>query len=128
MDEASTIELHLEVDGSANSEPVLSDETWAGSGSYAGIEIRLIAREEGHGFGLSEFITIAISIASGASSQLVAEAVKEAVSRLIIRVRGRSVEGDGSQEGIAGVVEDERTQASSIQDEENRPADRAAGQ
>lgn len=70
--------------------------------------VELEGGEPGHGFGLSEVVTIAITIGSGVSSQLAADAVRSGVQRVIRRARVRSLHSDGSREGLAELIETER--------------------
>jgi len=76
--------------------------------SRCGVAVHIEKSEDGHGFGVSEIITIGVAVASGVASDLVASAITEATNGVIRRVRSRRGRSDGSVEGIAGLVDDER--------------------
>ncbi|MFF7759001.1 hypothetical protein [Streptomyces griseorubiginosus] len=73
-----------------------------------GIAVKVIAAEEGHGFGVSEIVTIALAIAGSAASDLVASAIKEGTKGVIRRARARTSRSDGSVEGLAELIDSER--------------------
>ncbi|WP_165949792.1 hypothetical protein [Micromonospora sp. KC207] len=101
--------LELEVDSTPYAETTLFREgVWVGDGPMESITIRLDGREPGHGFGISELVTIVVSVGAGAASNLVADAVRAAAGRIIRSVRGRRSVGDGSREGLEDVIEAER--------------------
>jgi hypothetical protein len=73
-----------------------------------GVILRLEGAEEGHGFGVSEVVTIAVTVATGTTSSLAAAAIKEATKGVIRRARTKKHRSDGSDEGIADLIENER--------------------
>ncbi|UWZ34543.1 hypothetical protein Drose_25375 [Dactylosporangium roseum] len=104
-----SIVLELEVDSTPHAETTLFREgSWVGDGPLESITIRLDGREPGHGFGISEIVTIVVSIGASAASDLVADAVRASVGRIIRSVRGRRSVGDGSRDGLEDVIEAER--------------------
>ncbi|WP_143532472.1 hypothetical protein [Saccharothrix sp. ALI-22-I] len=69
--------------------------------------------KEGHGFGLAEVLTIAVSVGAGVASDLIASSIKSSVKAVIRRVKGRGGDdGDGTIDGMTRVVESERKQKS----------------
>ncbi|WP_426509105.1 hypothetical protein ACPPVO_00375 [Dactylosporangium sp. McL0621] len=101
------IELELELESSRRPDSPLSSGAWIGHDRYEGIEITVNGREDGHGFGFSEIVTIAMSVASGVTIDLLSDAIRTAAGGAIRKVRGRRRRSDGSAEGVAGVLQDE---------------------
>ncbi|MBY8882640.1 hypothetical protein [Actinacidiphila acidipaludis] len=122
---ATTVRLELELEGTDAHLLFADGDTWLGSGPYAGVTVRLLEREEGHGFGLSIVVTVLVSIGVNVASNVVADAVRSAAGRLVIRARGRHGASDGSAEGLEGLVEDERDAAEA--DRTAVPEDLSAG-
>jgi hypothetical protein len=111
-----TIELEVDAgreDGSATPGPL-----WRGGDGDEAIGVDLAAAEAGHGFGLSEVITIVVSVGAGAASDLAADAIRTAVKKVIRRSRAGSRHSDGSREGLTDLVEGERSHPPA-----KRPAD-----
>jgi hypothetical protein len=107
--DAQSVTLELEVDGASSNETTLFREgRWVGEGSFESISVTLGSREEGHGFGLSEVVSVVVVIGVGVASNLAADAVRAAVGRVIHSVRGRRQIGDGSPDGLRGVIEADR--------------------
>ncbi|MGN2638285.1 hypothetical protein ACTD5D_19240 [Nocardia takedensis] len=101
--------LRLEIDGAPGPETTLFEQReWIGEGRFEAIAITLTGEEDGHGFGVSEIVTIAIAIPVGVATNLVTDAVREAVGRVIRSVTGRTRSGDGSREGLNGVIDSDR--------------------
>jgi hypothetical protein len=64
--------------------------------------------EAGHGFGLSEVVTVVVTISTGVASDVVAGALREALGKVIRRAKGKTSRGDGSIEGLSDLVAKER--------------------
>lgn len=82
-----------------------------------GIVVQVVASEEGHGFGVSEIVTIALAVGTGVTSDVVASSIKAAAKGVIRRARSRKSRSDGSVEGMTDLIERERRPA------ETDPAD-----
>jgi hypothetical protein len=81
------------------------------------IVVQVVASEEGHGFGVSEIVTIALAVGTGVTSDVVASSIKAAAKGVIRRARTRKSRSDGSIEGMTDLIERERRPA------ETDPAD-----
>lgn len=104
-----TITLELEIDGSPGPEtPLFEHKLWTGEGRFDAITITLDNEEDGHGFGVSDIVTIAVSIPVGVATTLVTDAVRTAVGRVIRSVKGRTRAGDGSRRGLDDVIDSDR--------------------
>ncbi|MCX5115403.1 hypothetical protein OOK13_44685 [Streptomyces sp. NBC_00378] len=84
-----------------------------------GISLKVVAVEEGHGFGVSEIVTIALSIAGGVASDVIASSLKSATRGVIRRVRSRRSRSDGSIEGITELIDRERREPPQTDSERN---------
>lgn len=102
-----TIELEIDVgdDGPLRIQPGVP---WRSAEDTEAIVVELAETEVGHGFGLSEALTIVVSVGVGTSSQLVADAIRTAIGKVIRRSKTRSRQTDGSREGLTKLIEDER--------------------
>jgi hypothetical protein len=122
-DEPDVITIELEVDSIDDGDRsrmrpgVLSR---VGEGADA-IVIELAQTEVGHGFGLSEVVTIVVSIGVGASSDIVADAIRAAIGKVIRRSKAGSRHSDGSREGLTELIEGERSCSSSKSVEASSP-------
>lgn len=104
-----TVTLELEIDPAVPGTPgdqlidvnseVLSENN---------IVVHVDKTEDGHGFGVSEIITISVTVAAGTTSSLLASAIKEATRGVVRRVRTRKRRSDGSSEEIAELIDEER--------------------
>ncbi|WP_109524840.1 MULTISPECIES: hypothetical protein [Nocardia] len=104
-----TFTLELEIDGAPGAETALFEQRgWVGEGRFEAISISLDSEEDGHGFGVSEIVTIIVSIPAGVATSLVTDAVRTAVGRVIRSVKGRTRHGEGSREGLNDVIDSER--------------------
>jgi hypothetical protein len=101
--DAARILLDLELDG-PDPFPAEPGHRW----EAGAVSVELVRTETGHGFGLSECVTVLVSIAAGASSDLAADAVRTAVKRVVRRARTDRRSGDGSREGLTDLIEAER--------------------
>jgi hypothetical protein len=109
-DNATRISIELEIDAIEDGKLSLEPGVLARSGeSSQAVTIELAQAETGHGFGLSELVTIIISVGVGASSDLVADALRAAIGRVIRRAKGSSATSDGSRQGLTELIESERT-------------------
>jgi len=71
---------------------------WQGDGEFAGIDIE-VHPAVGHGFGLTDLITITVSVGVSATANLITEAIKAAVHGTVRRasVRKNSTDGAGQE-------------------------------
>jgi hypothetical protein len=101
--ETDVITIELEIDAAnAGATEIRPGILWEDGGHPGGVVIELVEAEAGHGFGISEMATIVVSISAGASSQLVADAIRAAVGRVIRTAKAKSAaRSDGSREGLA---------------------------
>jgi hypothetical protein len=108
--EIDVITIELEIDAAnAGATELQPGILWKDGEHPDGVVIELVEAEAGHGFGISEMATIVVSISAGASSQLVADAIRAAVGRVIRTAKAKSAaRSDGSREGLAKLVEGER--------------------
>jgi len=100
-----TIELEVDAagDGMVQLQPGIP---WQTAEHPDAVVIELAEAEAGHGFGISEMVTIA----AGASSELVADAIRAAVGKVIRNAKTKSRQySDGSREGLTKLVEGERS-------------------
>lgn len=103
MDQQLVLTLDVDMRGLAAAEEqdkVITD--------IPGLKIELLEQEEGHGFGLAELLTIAVTIGAGVTSDLAAESIRNGIKAIIRRVRSSKGEADGTQESIAALIERER--------------------
>ena len=77
-----------------------------------GVRLQIAPAEEGHGFGLTEVVTIAVTVATNVSSAVIADAVLEATKDRIRRVRAKGKQSDGSKSGVESVVDAVRQEGS----------------
>jgi hypothetical protein len=104
-----TIELEVDAagDGTAQLKPGMP---WWTAEHPDAVVIELAEAEAGHGFGISEMVTIVVTVAAGASSELVADAIRAAVGKVIRNAKTKSRQySDGSREGLTKLVEAERS-------------------
>ncbi|MFF3654829.1 hypothetical protein [Streptomyces olivochromogenes] len=109
-EETESVLLVLEVEGSGSEELLAYGSVWVGEGELSPVTVRLVERETGHGFGLSMTVGVLVSIGVGTASNLVADAVRVAIKRLIIKASGSrsQSDSDGSREGLVELIERER--------------------
>jgi hypothetical protein len=103
MDQQFYLTLDVDMLGTATpegQESVIAD--------IPGLKIEVLNQETGHGFGLAEILTISISIASGVTSEIAADYIRNGVSAIIRRVKGSESEGDGTKESMTELIEHER--------------------
>ena len=81
-----TIELEVDAagDGTAQLQPGIP---WRPAEHTDAVVIELAEAEAGHGFGISEMVTIVVTVAAGASSELAADAIRAAVGKVIRNAR-----------------------------------------
>lgn len=85
-----SIEFDVEVDIKlSEAETLSSGYRWGGEGEFDGIDIA-IHPPKGHGFGLTELLTISVTVATTVTTDLLAGAIKEAVRGTVRRVRLRN--------------------------------------
>jgi len=77
-----SIQIELEIDPLQSGLPgealiSVNDRSFTESG----IAVQIVASEEGHGFGVSEIVTIALAIGTGVTSDVVASSIKAAARR-----------------------------------------------
>lgn len=77
---------------------------WTGTGDMAGIEINVTPTKDGHGFGLTEVLEVAVAIGTTVTADLIADAIRAAVRGTIRRISVGKTEADGSTNGIVQVV------------------------
>ncbi len=65
---------------------------WVGSGPHGGILVDVTPSEEGHGFGLTKALEVAVTIGTAVSAELIAEAIRAAVKGNIRRIRYKSAD------------------------------------
>lgn len=93
-----SIELDVEVDiKPSKAEMLSSGYRWEGQGKFAGIDIA-VQPPRGHGFGLTELLPISIAVATGVTTDLLADAIKEAIQGTVRRVRVRKTAKDAESE------------------------------
>jgi hypothetical protein len=93
-----SIEFDVEVDiKPSEAETLSTGYRWEGEGEFAGIDIA-VHPPQGHGFGLTELLTISVAVATGVTKDLLADAIKEAIRGTVRRVRVRKLAGDAESE------------------------------
>jgi len=96
--EPRTIALHVEVDVDPTTiDEVVAGSEWQGEGPYEGLAIEM-GSVAGHGFGLSEILTIVVSVGVTASADLISEAVRTAVKGVVRRAKPADDGSDSEQE------------------------------
>jgi hypothetical protein len=103
MDQQFVLTLDVDMLGAATSGEQSSIIT-----DIPGLKIELLKQEKGHGFGLAEILTISVSIATGITSDIAADYIRDGVKAIIRRVKGSKSEADGTRESITTVIENER--------------------
>ena len=103
MDQQFVLTLDVDMLGAAASEEQASIIT-----DIPGLKIELLKQETGHGFGLAEILTISVSIATGVTSDIAADYIRDGIKAIIRRVKGSESEADGTRESITAVIEHER--------------------
>ncbi|MCX4398671.1 MULTISPECIES: hypothetical protein [unclassified Streptomyces] len=73
-----------------------------------GLRIEIIEKQQGHGFGLAEVITISVAIGTGMASDLAASAIRGGIAAIIRRVKSSRGESDGTESSIAELIDRER--------------------
>jgi hypothetical protein len=108
--ETDVITIELEIDAANGGATELHPGIlWQDPENPGGVVIELVEAEAGHGFGISEMVTIVATISAGASSQLVADAIRAGIGKVIRTAKAKSnAHSDGSREGLAKLVEGER--------------------
>jgi hypothetical protein len=106
----------LEVEVSDRPSPLLengsrSSELIDDSGNPSTASIKVSDKEDGHGFDITEVVTVVVSVASSAASGLVADAVRTAVGRVIRKVKARrsARTSGGAPEELRDLLDEERT-------------------
>lgn len=85
-----SIEFEVEVDIKlSEAETLSSGYQWRGEGEFDGIDIA-IHPPKGHGFGLTELLTISVTVATTVTADLLSGAIKEAIRGTVRRVRVRN--------------------------------------
>jgi hypothetical protein len=93
-----SIEFDVEVDiKPSEAETLSSGYQWEGKGEFDGIDIA-IHPPKGHGFGLTELLTISVAVATSVTTDLLADAIKEAIRGTVRRVRVRKTAKDGESQ------------------------------
>lgn len=109
MDSSTVFNLEVEVESAdeANLDQLSTESGFVYGNQESGqVQIRLLSREIGHGFGFSEVITIAISVGAGASSDLVADAIRSGVKGIIRQCKTGSRTSDGSRAEISRLIDE----------------------
>jgi hypothetical protein len=118
---SDSIELELEVDVDLRSlDQVREGFRWEGDGPYSGIVID-VRSEQGHGFGLTELVDVAIAVGTGVSADFIADAIRAAVKGTIRRVR-RKRAGDSAKPASDGELESVIREAQRSQEESGTPS------
>lgn len=117
VNDVDVISIELEIDASpGDGSPIpRSGRLWHSGDGAETVTVELAQTEVGHGFGLSEVITVVVSVGASASSQLVADAIRAAIKKVIRRSKAGSRHSDGSREGLTELVEGERSHSPSKQ-------------
>ncbi|WP_461164462.1 hypothetical protein [Arthrobacter sp. R4-81] len=84
---------------------------WQGTGELADIMVDVRPTDEGHGFGLTELLEVAITVGATVSADLIADAIRAAVKGTIRRVSRGDQEEDGTKSGIKRIVLDARDES-----------------
>lgn len=102
MDQQFVLTLDVDMLGAApeEQESVIAD--------IPGLKIELLREETGYGFGLAEILTISVSIATGVTSDIAADYIRDGIKAIIRRVKGSESEADGTTESMAEIIEHER--------------------
>jgi hypothetical protein len=96
--EQRSIELEIETDVRMSDLDTLAEGyRWDGEGEHEGIAVE-VRSLEGHGFGLTEVLTIVVSVGVGASANLLSDAIKLAVKGVIRRARVKAPSADSDDE------------------------------
>jgi hypothetical protein len=103
MDQQFVLTLDVDMLGAAapeEQESVIAD--------IPGLKIELLKQETGHGFGLAEILTISVSIATGVTSDIAADYIRNGIKAIIRRAKGSESEADGTKESMTELIEHER--------------------
>lgn len=104
----TTLVITVEADVKLESlDEVRTGSHWAGTGTFSGINIEVRPTEDGHGFGLTEILEVAITIGTAVSADLIADAIRAAVKGTIRMVRRGDQEEDGTRSGITKIIHQE---------------------
>lgn len=101
--EQFAIEVEADVKSSAV-ELLENGVDWYGDEKFKNINIQLRRSEEGRGFGLTEVLTVVVSVGVSVSSDLIDEAIRTAVGGVIRRVRTPHIKCGGSKSDISEVI------------------------
>lgn len=110
----SELVLELEVDAQRSSfERYKSGSTADADHTQTDEDIVVVIRsgEQGHGFGLSEVLTISVSAAATVTSKMIVESILQAVGRNIRRAKGKTGRSDGRPDSLASLLDKERSRS-----------------
>jgi hypothetical protein len=126
--DTDVITIELEIDAAGDEAAQLQPGIpWRPAEHPDAAVIELAATEAGHGFGISEMITIVVTVAAGASSELIADAIRSAVGKVIRNAKTKSRQhSDGSREGLTKLVEAERSHSPTK--DADQPPEQTAGE
>ena len=94
-------DLELEVDSTSELRGLLAKDEAVRKGD---VVFRFSPSEEGHGFGLTEIINVAVSLSGDVATAVVAELLYESVKGTIRKVKARGHRSAGGQDGLREAI------------------------